>query len=465
MAQSSTIDRLAASLRGEIAELRPGERLAASRDLVRRHRASPVTVSRAIALLVAEGLVTTRPGAGTYVADRIPLPGGREADLSWQTVVLGDRVIDASALQVYLEPIPVGTISLAGGYAHPSLLPTRPLSAALSRAIRRADAWERPPLAGVQALRTWFAESIPGDITAEDIVITSGGQSALSVALRAIVGQGAPVLVEAPTYPGVLAAARAAGVRPMPVPTDTYGIRPDLLAETFGLTGARVVYVQPTFHNPTGTVLRAARRSELLDVAARAGAFVIEDDYARHLAHEGPAPPPLIADDEDGRVIYIASLTKAASPSLRVGALVARGPVAERLRALRIVDDFFVARFMQEAAVELVTSSSWQRHLASLSAALRRRKQTMLAALAADLPDLRVPNVPRGGMHVWAQLPDGVDESALAAACRQSGVLVSVGRPYFAAEPPGAFLRLSFSAAPHLDDIHVAVERLAAILK
>lgn len=101
---------------------------------------------------------------------------------------------------------------------------------------------------------------------------------------------------------------------------------------------------------PAGTRL-------VLSAAATAGAFVIEDDFARWLPHAGHPPPPLLAGDDDGRVVYLTSLTKAASPSPRIGAVIARGPVADRLRALRAVDDLFVARPLQEAALELVRPS------------------------------------------------------------------------------------------------------------
>ncbi|MFD2349584.1 aminotransferase class I/II-fold pyridoxal phosphate-dependent enzyme [Nonomuraea ferruginea] len=145
---------------------------------------------------------------------------------------------------------------------------------------------------------------------ADDILVTAGGQSALSMAFRAIAGPGDPVLVESPTYPGAIAAARAAGLRPVPVPMDADGLRPGLLADAFGMTRARLLYCQPTHHNPTGAVLAPPRRREIIDAARAAGAFVIEDDFARHLGHGTPVPPPLLADDRDGTVIYLTSLTK-----------------------------------------------------------------------------------------------------------------------------------------------------------
>jgi DNA-binding transcriptional MocR family regulator len=273
------------------------------------------------------------------------------------------------------------------------------------------------------------------------------------------------VLLESPTYIGAIAVARAARLRTVPVPTDDHGVQPDLLAAAFAATGARLFYCQPTFQNPTGTVLASQRRKQVLDAARQAGAFVIEDDFARWLSHERPAPPPLVADDTDGRVVHIASLTKATSPNLRVGALIARGPVAERLRALRLVDDFFVPRLLQEAALELVSAPAWRAHLSRLAGALAERRAALLTALTDHLPDLLVSRTPGGGLHLWARLPDHIDDLKLATQARAAGVLVSPGRPYFSAEPPGAYLRLSFAAAGDVGGLREGVHRLAKALR
>ncbi len=109
-------------------------------------------------------------------------------------------------------------------------------------------------------LRTVFARMAGAGATADDVLVTAGGQSGLSIAFRAIAGPGSPVLVESPTYPGALAAARAAGLSPVPVPIDEHGLRPDLLEEAFARSGARLLYCQPTYQNPTGTILAAERR-------------------------------------------------------------------------------------------------------------------------------------------------------------------------------------------------------------
>ncbi|CAM5417232.1 hypothetical protein SALBM311S_12811 [Streptomyces alboniger] len=190
---------------------------------------------------------------------------------------------------------------------------------------------------------------------------------------------------------------------------------------------------QPLFQNPTGAVLAPERRGEVLGIARAAGAFVVEDDFVRRLVHEdaGPVPRPLAADDPDGVVVHVGSLTKATSPSFRVSALAARGPVLERLRAIQVVDSFFVPRPLQEAALELVGSPAWPRHLRAISAELKARRDVMTAALRLGLPDLSLPHIPSGGYHLWLRLPDGTGgtaqvfgsggEAALTAAALRAG--------------------------------------------
>ncbi|MFH9608718.1 PLP-dependent aminotransferase family protein [Streptomyces sp. NPDC017448] len=473
MQERSSVAALATSLRAELNRYSPGGKLPSSRALVERFRVSPVTVSRAIAQLAAEGLVTTRPGSGAFRAHPRTAPAA-PGDTSWQEVSLsGDggpeavpRTVDASGVLVTLAAPPPGVIEFNGGYLHASLQPERALSAALARAGRRPGAWGRPPTDGLPELRSWFAREIGPAVSGTDVLITAGGQSALATALRALAPPGAPVLVESPTYPGMLAAARATGLRPVPVPMDADGVRPDLLADAFRATGARVLVTQPLFQNPTGAVLAPDRRPEVLAIARAAGAFVVEDDFARRLVHDdaGPLPAPLAADDPDGVVVHVCSLTKVTSPSLRVGALAARGPVLERLRAIQVVDSFFVPRPLQEAALELVGSPSWGRHLAAVATELRHRRTTMATALAAGLPEVALPHLPAGGGSLWLRLPGGAgadaDEPAVVAAALRASVAIAPGRPYFCAEPPAGHVRLSFAAVSGAGEIAEGVRRL-----
>lgn len=449
-------------LRVEIATLAPGQRLPATRWIAQTRHLSPLTVSRALADLRGEGLLVSRPGSGTFVAQP-PRRQDEPTDYSWQAVALAGRSIDTDGLSPLAHPPhPEGLVPMASGYLHSSLMPLNALQSAMSRVARLPDAWEQPPAAGLHGLRSWFAHSIGGrNLDAHEVLITSGGQSALSASFRALLPAGAPLLVESPTYPGALAAARAAGINPIPVPSDRDGVLPDLLAEAFARTGSQAFYCQPTHHNPTGAVLTNDRRHALLAIAENANAFVIEDGCARWLSHADDAPAPLLALDQHGRVLHITSLTKVSSPSLRIGAIIARGPVAQRLHAIRAVDDMFIPRFTQEIALDLVSRPIWDRHLRQLRRTLEQRARVLTHAVDQHLPAVAV-SPPPGGMHAWLRLPPHLNDAEVAIAARHGGAAVMAGRPFFPAEAPGPHLRLTFSATATEAELETGVRLLAA---
>jgi DNA-binding transcriptional MocR family regulator len=456
--------RVIKDLRTLAAAAEPGARLPSVRELTARHGASPVTVAQAIRRLVADGLVEARPGQGTFVARR---PGSQEngtqqeqPDLSWQAVALGPRPAGEDAMQALLAVPRPGMIPLSGGYLDEELQPAAALGAALARAARQPAAWQRGPVEGREDLRAWFAREAGGTLRADDMVICPGGQAALSTAFRALAAPGEAVLVESPTYLGALAAARAAGLTVIGVPADADGVRPDLLATALGRSGARLFYCQPLYANPHGATLAAARRAAVTDAVRAAGAFLLEDDYARDLAIDGDPPAPLTADDPHGHVVYLRSLTKSAAPGLRVAAIGARGAAGARLRSARVLDDFFVAGPMQQAALEFVTAPAWPRHRRALRAALRVRRDALLAALHRHLPALVPAAVPGGGLHLWVRLPDGLDDVELTVAAAAERVVVFPGRPWHAAEPQAPHLRLTFAAAPP-EVLDEGVRRLA----
>jgi DNA-binding transcriptional MocR family regulator len=240
-------------------------------------------------------------------------------------------------------------------------------------------------------------------------------------------------------------------------------VRPDLLEAALAASRARLVVLQPLLANPTGATLAADRRSAVLEAVARAGAFLVEDDWSRGLGPADAEPPALAADDVDGHVVYVRSLTKPGAPSLRVAALGARGAAGARLRAARLADDFQLAGPLQQAALEVVASPAWARHARRRAALLRERHAAAHEALAAHAPALRPVVRPRGGLYLWCALPEGADDVQVAADARAAGVLVIAGTPWFPAEAPGAFLRLSLAAASPAD-VREGVRRLGGVL-
>ncbi len=440
----------------------PGARLSSVRALMAELHVSPVTVQRALDVLAREGVLEARPGQGTFVATR-PAPAPRAADLGWQSLALGPSRAAAGGL-ASLCLVPSGAArALNTGYLPEALQPTALLAAAAARALRQPGVWGRMPVEGLPSLRAWFAAAVPGAFEPHEVTICPGTQAANAVAFRALAAAGDPILVESPTYVGALAAAQVAGLRVVPVPTDADGVRPDLLAEAFERTGARVFYCQPSYANPTGAVLSAPRRSEVIAATVRAGAFLIEDDWARDFALDGAPPRPLAPDDPDGHIVYVRSLTKCAAPGLRVGAVCARGAALERLRAARLVDDFFVPGILQQTALQLVTAPGWPRHLRALQVALRARRDALAAALRRHLGPDCLPALPAGGLHLWVALPRGVSDLAVERRAAVKNILVSAGQHWHPAEPASPFLRLSFAAA-HPDWMEGCIADLAGVV-
>lgn len=427
-----------------------------------RLRVSPATVQVALTQLASEGLIEARPGQGTFAA--ATEPERAPPDFHWQSIALGAARGTAEALGELVALPPPGALSLSSGYLPEDLQPAAQLSAAMRRALGRPGVWDRVAIEGLAPLRAWFAQEVGGGVRAHDVMVIPGSQAAIAAAFRALAPVGAAIALESPTFLGALAAAAAAGLRVVPVPTDAHGARPDLLAQALSTSGARVFYCQPTFANPSGAVLSVERRRELLEVVRDAGAFVVEDDWARDLAIDGEPPPPLAAADSGGHVVYVRSLTKPAAPGLRVGALVARGAAFARLRSARTAEDFYVAGPLQEAALQLVTSPYWLRHLKAIRSALRERRDALVRAVREHQGVGAVPLVPRGGFHLWVRLPDGVSDEDVAARAARANVIVSPGSRWFPAEAPAPFLRISFSNAP-AESLRRAAGTLARVIE
>ena len=440
--------RIVAALRPWIAAAAPGAPLPSTRSLVARYQASPVTVQRALRTLAGQGLVETRPGVGTFVRGA---PAVTLADYGWQTAALRVPQARVQPVAATLRTVPNDVIALHSGYPDPDLLPGRLVRAALARAARSDTALNRPPAAGLPQLQRWFAAEL-GAVTApglaaptpSNVVVVPGSQSGLSAAFRGLVAPGRPVLLESPTYYGAIVAAAQAGVHAVPVPSGPHGPDPEELDRAFAQTGARLLYAQPTYANPTGAQWSPQLGDQVLDVVRRYGAFLLEDDWARDFGITTGADP-LAARDDTGHVVYLRSLTKSVSPALRVAAVIARGPARERILADHGAESMYVSGLLQAAALDVVTQPAWQTYLRTLRQHLRARRDLLLASLREHVPQAHVEQVPPGGLNLWVRLPDTTDVDQLSRDCEAGGVLVAPGTDWFPAEPTGAYVRLNYA--------------------
>ncbi|WP_368498535.1 PLP-dependent aminotransferase family protein [Herbiconiux sp. A18JL235] len=452
MSQSSSSGRIADELRREVAGLPAGSWLPSTRALVERFAASPVTVQHAVRALVREGLVESRPGAGTFV--RRARPAAR-ADLSWQTAALGAVRAQGAAVGSTLQTPSDEVIALHSGYPVDDLLPVRAVQNALARAARSRSALDRPPASGLTELRSWFAEELAEATpahgsapTAADVVVMPGGQSALSSVFRSLGRPGDAIIMESPGYWGAIAAARQAGLEVVPVPRRPSGggaaVDPVELAEAFERSRARLFYAMPHAANPTGTSWSSTDASAILDVVRAHRAFLVEDDWAHDFALE-QAVRPVATSDPDGHVVYVRSLTKSVSPAVRIAAVVARGAARSRILTDRVVDGLYVSGVLQTAALEVVSSPAWQPHLRRMRDQLRSRRDALAGLVDELLPPGTLTALPRGGLNLWLRLPDGVESTAYVEACARAGLLISPGPEWFPAEDPESHVRLNYS--------------------
>jgi DNA-binding transcriptional MocR family regulator len=448
MSNDSSSGRVAAELERWIDAANPGSKLPSTRALVARHGVSPVTVQQALRILVGRGRIETVPGVGTFT---LAVRTARVTDFEWQTAALGAAHPLLPDAPLALQSPPESSIALHSGYPDRSLLPERLVRAAIGRAARSETVLSRPPSAGLPALRSWFATELTtvgaadvAAVTARDVVITPGSQGALVTVFRALVGAGRPLLIESPTYWGAILAARQAGVDLIPVPSSASGPDPVDVDRAFTETGARAFYIQTGFASPTGTVWPADRKQRILDLARTHRAFLIEDDAAHDFAID-ETPIPLAAQDRDGHVVYLRSLTKSVAPGMRVAAIIARGPARDRLFADTQAEEMYVSGVLQEAALDVVTQPAWRTHLRRLAEQLGDRRDLLIDALTNHAPQVRVETPPRGGLNLWARLPDRTDLPDLISRCSRAGLIVGSGDEWFPAEAPGRHLRLNYA--------------------
>ena len=449
MTNDST-DRILSELQQWIGTAPPGARVPSNRALMAKHGASPVTVQKAMRRLVGLGLVESRPGVGTFVC---AVHTARPVDYGWQTSALGAPQSRFAALTSSQRTIAPDAIGMHSGYPATELLPERLVRTALARAARTNVSMLRSPAAGLPELQAWFAAELaaasPPGITplgAREALIISGSQSGLSSIFRALAGHGQPVLIESPTYWGAILAAQQAGVTLIPVTTGPHGPDPDDVDRAFTKTGARTFYAQPMAANPTGAQWDADTRRAMLTTVRRHGAFLIEDDWAHDLTID-VEPSPLAALDDDGHVIYLRSLTKSVSPSLRVATVIARGPARERILSDRAAESMYVSGLLQSAALDVVTHPGWRSHVNRLRGQLRERRDLLLTGLREHAPSVSVEVVPVGGLNLWAQLPDEADAETVVRECQVRGLIITPGPECFPAEPSGQFVRLNYSGA------------------
>ena len=345
-----------------------------------------------------------------------------------------------------------GVISFAGGLPAPELFDAAGLRAAFSEVLTRERAGralqysttEGDPELRVAIAARLTARGLPAE--ADDVLVTSGSQQALTLAATVLLEPGDRVLVEEPSYLAALQAFALAGAVPVPIACDDDGLDPDAVAAAAAEHGARVLYTVPTFHNPTGRTLPLERRRALAAVAERAGLWLLEDDPYGELRYRGePLPSLATLPGAEDRTLALSTLSKVAAPGLRIGWI--RTPPALRrpLVVAKQAADLHSSTVDQAATALWLATVDLDAHIANLRAEYGARRDALLDGLAAALPPGSTHNRPEGGMFVWARLPDGWDAADLLTRALARDVAFVPGYPFFAGAPDHATLRFSFT--------------------
>jgi GntR family transcriptional regulator/MocR family aminotransferase len=458
--------------------LQAGQRVPSTRALAAELGISRLPVLGAFEQLVAEGYFESGVGAGTFVARRVPgMPrppqpgegGGvsarrgtrrvcrdtdfllRREEAPWLRGPGAFRVsqpaVDRFPLETWRKLVARHGRGARGGPGSASLgygdpMGHRPLREAVAAYLRTA-----------RAVRC----------EADQVMVVSGSQQALSLTARVLLDAGSPVWVEEPGYGGARDVLRLRGARLVPVPVDEEGL--DMAAGTRRCRGARAAYVTPSHQYPLGVTMSASRRLQLLDWARRSGSWILEDDYDSEYRYEGPPIASLQGLDRDSRVVYVGSFSKVLFPDLRIGYLVIPSDLVARFAAVREATDLFPPTLTQAVLAEFLAEGHFARHLRRMRALYRERRAALVAALEEELGDRLEVLGGEAGMHLVAALPRGRgdrDREAAARAAEQGVWAMPLSSCYLGKASSQGFV-LGFAGA-EVAEIREGVRRLRAAL-
>jgi 2-aminoadipate transaminase len=364
-------------------------------------------------------------------------------------------------------------ISLAGGLPDTSTFPAEDFAALMARvgADSSAAALQYGPTEGLLSVKECIAEVMAAEgmsVEPDDLLVTTGGQQVIDLVCRTLIDPGDVILAEGPTYPGAVPVFCSYQADVVQIEMDDDGMRIDRLQEALdrldreGRT-PKFIYTVPSFHNPAGVTMALDRRRALVRLAKDRELLVLEDNPYGLLRYEGDPLPTLYSLDGGEYVIYLGTFSKILSPGLRLGWTAAPHPVLDKLNLGKQAADLCSAPLSQHFVVAYFAHRDWRAYLRGLVELYRRRRDTMLDALAEHLPPEADWTRPRGGLFVWARLPDYIDTTDLLARALRDNVAFVPGRAAFLDGRGGSEMRLNFSGV-HEDDIREGVRRIGKVV-
>lgn len=453
--------------------LKAGDRLPANRELAKTLGVNRNTVTAAYEELIAEGVIRSHVGQGTFVND-VPILGAIREErvatipMSWNAVLTDQPRESSYSNFMSLQP-KKDTISLSYGLPQSELFPLEDFRLSLNRAFRKEGATllQLGLSGGYQPLQQYLASqmALMGiQVTPDEVLITNGCQQSLDLISRILVQPGDEVAIENPTFPGAISVFCGANSKFISVPVNRRGIDLDVLEDILTQRRPKLIYTVPTFQNPTGVAMDIATRRQLIELAARHRVPIIEDDVYRELRYDGADVLPLKALDKYGLVIYINSFSKVGFPGLRVGWLVAPRPLLEHLNALKQRSDVHASMLSQAAIYEFARQGLLHKHVRRAKKVYAEHRDAMLTALEKYFPAEAEWNKPDGGMTIWVRLPETINTSQLLLEAAKQGVVFSPGEYFYTSQPQRHLMRLSFTMTDAMH-IEAAVKRLGTLIK
>jgi 2-aminoadipate transaminase len=365
-------------------------------------------------------------------------------------------------------------ISLAGGLPDTSTFPAEDFAALMARVAvdASAKALQYGPTEGLDEVKDCIAQVMAAEdmeVEPEDLLVTAGGQQVIDLVCKTLLDPGDVVIAEAPTYPGAVPVFVSYQADVVQIEMDEHGMRTDVLRaelERLDREGRlpKFIYTVPSFHNPGGVTLALDRRRELVRIAHERELIVLEDNPYGLLRYEGQALPTLYQLDGGEFVIYLGTFSKILSPGLRLGWAAAPRPVLEKLNLGKGGVDLCSSTLSQQFVVTYFAERDWRTYLRSLIELYRRRRDTMLAALAEHLPPEAAWTRPGGGLFIWARLPEFIDTTDLLARALRENVAFVPGRAAYLDGRGGSEMRLNFSGVTE-DEIGEGVRRIGKVVR
>ena len=343
-----------------------------------------------------------------------------------------------------------GMISFAGGNPSNTALEPEVVSDLAREVLEKygATLLQYGATDGFNPFRESAAQFLRGsqvNCTADDILPTQGGTQAFDVLLKALIDPGDAVLCESPTFLGAIQAMREYNAKLVPMPTDDNGVIVEAAEELIKQHHPKLMYVIPTFQNPTGITLSLERRKALAALASKYGVVIAEDDPYRDLRYSGDPLPSIQSFDEEGWVVYMSSFSKYIAPGLRVGAAAVKNPLLRRKMVIGKQSADTHSPLLNQAIVDAyIRKGLMPAHLARICGDYKKQLSAMLDSFKY-FPKGTTHTVPQGGLFVWAGLPGGMDAMKAFEAAVAANVAFVPGTHFYPEGGHENTLRLNFS--------------------